>query len=539
MKFLRLSFLALVLLGGAFATSPARAEVEVSFDYFYDSLSPYGEWADVGDYGPCWSPTNVDAEWSPYADGYWAYTDAGWTWVSYEDYGGIVYHYGRWLQVAGGRWFWRPDYEWAPAWVSWRHSPEYIGWAPLPPEARWRPETGISVWVDSEYDLGPGYYHFCHPRDFGAPVLREVIIDRQENVTIIRGTVNITNITYNTGFAGGAVIFNGGPSFVDINRVVTRPIPALKLVRNAGFDAEHWRDHRGRDGRIGFNAVTAGNQLIVAAPVVRPPHDPGAFHQHVKSTIAADKVTHGWGAGKNPAAEQDLRQEIHRQSKGFTPDNKPAHAFVATDLKGVPAKGDAKAPTPGVTATGPSGDGRDKGTHGRRPENVIIPPTAPPSGPGAVGNPNIKPFNPAVEPGPKGKIQGGPGGPGNGLNTPADNAGRQQAEKIRAEELRREEAFRQQQQQIKIQPTVKPQPPTKQQPQQFQEQPQKGVDVRRLQETERDRDKQKFEGRGGPLPPQQVQPQHQPGQGNQPPGSPRSNGGKSKDGKDKDKDKNQ
>src|SRR2546423_9736807 len=29
-----------------------------------------------------------------------------------------------------------PGDEWAPAWVSWRSSKDYVGWAPLPPEAR-------------------------------------------------------------------------------------------------------------------------------------------------------------------------------------------------------------------------------------------------------------------------------------------------------------------------------------------------------------------------------------------------------------------
>src|SRR5262249_2471137 len=151
---------------------------------------------------------------------------------------------------------WVPDYEWAPSWVSWRHSPEYIGWAPLPPECRWRREVGISVWVDSAYDIGPGYYHFCHPRDFGAPVLRAVIIDPRQNITIIRETVNITNITYNTGYAGGPVVFVGGPSYDDVSLIVTRPIPALKLVRNANFDPAHWREHRGPGGRLAFNAQT-------------------------------------------------------------------------------------------------------------------------------------------------------------------------------------------------------------------------------------------------------------------------------------------
>ena len=71
----------------AFAAIP-RANAEVSVDFFYNNLSG-GSWIDVGDYGYCWQPDVAvsNNSWRPYADGYWAYTDLGWTWVSYEDFG--------------------------------------------------------------------------------------------------------------------------------------------------------------------------------------------------------------------------------------------------------------------------------------------------------------------------------------------------------------------------------------------------------------------------------------------------------------------
>ncbi|MCE2694183.1 MAG: hypothetical protein LW645_07940 [Verrucomicrobiaceae bacterium] len=46
-----------------------------------------------------------------------------------------MYHYGRWANVERHGWIWVPGTEWGPGWVSWRHSPRYVGWAPLPPEA--------------------------------------------------------------------------------------------------------------------------------------------------------------------------------------------------------------------------------------------------------------------------------------------------------------------------------------------------------------------------------------------------------------------
>ena len=176
-------------------TSPAKADVNISFDFFHDTLSPYGSWSQTDSYGLVWQPTGVDRDWSPYTDGYWSYTDAGWTWVSYEDWGGVCYHYGRWVELDEAGWCWVPGYEWGPAWVSWRKNEDYVGWAPLPPEARWDVGVGISTWADTQYDIGPRHYSFCRSRDFGAPVIRGVILPRARNVTFINFTTNITNIT--------------------------------------------------------------------------------------------------------------------------------------------------------------------------------------------------------------------------------------------------------------------------------------------------------------------------------------------------------
>src|SRR5882672_7602363 len=92
----------------------------VSVSYFYDALSPYGRWVDYPSYGWCWSPAGVAAEWRPYSDGYWVYSDFGWTWVDYEPWGWAPFHYGRWLEDPQYGWLWVPGTEWAPAWVAWR-----------------------------------------------------------------------------------------------------------------------------------------------------------------------------------------------------------------------------------------------------------------------------------------------------------------------------------------------------------------------------------------------------------------------------------
>src|SRR5436309_6889433 len=172
--------------------APQAKSQDVSVDFFYNNLNG-GSWVEVGNYGYCWQPDVAvsDASWRPYADGYWAYTDEGWTWVSYEDFGWATYHYGRWVRLADYGWVWRPGYEWGPAWVSWRFGGGYAGWAPLPPETEVvyesRPLTGH---LDVEFDIGPGYYNFVDVRYIGEPVLRSRIVDVSQNVTYINQTVN-------------------------------------------------------------------------------------------------------------------------------------------------------------------------------------------------------------------------------------------------------------------------------------------------------------------------------------------------------------
>ncbi len=194
-------FLALTIVALFVPAARQAAAADVSVDLFYNNLSG-GNWIEVGDYGYGWQPDIAvsDSNWRPYSDGYWAYTDVGWTWVSYEDFGWATYHYGRWSRVADYGWVWFPgnDLEWGPAWVSWRTGGDYIGWAPLPPRGPGIAYAGVSIGsqVDVEFDIGPAYYNFVDVRYIGEPVLRDRIFAPSQNVTYINQTVNVTNITY-------------------------------------------------------------------------------------------------------------------------------------------------------------------------------------------------------------------------------------------------------------------------------------------------------------------------------------------------------
>jgi len=166
----------------------AYAEIRVESD-FYEPLSPYGRWEDVGSYGRCWIPGGVGADWSPYSEGNWQYTDAGWYWVSDEPWGWATYHYGRWDSSPQLGWYWVPQRQWAPAWVSWREGSGYVGWAPMGP-------SGQGVVAVNRRGGGPGGYVFVEERRFLEPVRRTTIV---VNNPVINQTV------INTG-PGSAVI---------------------------------------------------------------------------------------------------------------------------------------------------------------------------------------------------------------------------------------------------------------------------------------------------------------------------------------------
>ena len=157
---------------------------EVTVNYFYDNLAPYGSWVDVDGYGRCWRPSVAvyNSGWQPYCDhGHWVYTDCGWYWFSDYSWGWATFHYGRWFQHSRWGWCWAPDTVWGPSWVTWRYSNDYCGWAPLPPFAGYREGVGFfyqgrNVGIGFDFGLSVNCFtfvpigHFCdpHPRRFRA-----------------------------------------------------------------------------------------------------------------------------------------------------------------------------------------------------------------------------------------------------------------------------------------------------------------------------------------------------------------------------------
>jgi len=346
----------------------ARAD-DMSVDFFYNNLSG-GNWIEVADYGYGWQPDLAvnDPNWRPYADGYWAYTDDGWTWISYEDFGWATYHYGRWARLADYGWVWFPgsDLDWGPAWVSWRTGGDHVGWAPLPPRGPGVVYEGqpIGAQADIEFDIGPEYYNFIDIRFIGEPVLRDRIFAPSQNVTYINNTVNVTNISVKNN-----VVYNYGPDYNVLSAHSSRPIQRLSITRQPATNLS-------AAAKSGALTKVQGGNLVVAAPQRLSKSAPGAAPPSVKAKVAKPKIEKGWAGVPN---EAQLKQKIKTEN----PKNIPPPTGAAAGRAPAGASPAATAPTAGgspMTSPAVTGSPLEKGRHGRPGGRVQ---------PGATGTPGV------------------------------------------------------------------------------------------------------------------------------------------------------
>lgn len=140
----------------------SQPRTSVDFQFFYDHLSPYGNWMSNPRYGYVWHP-NVVSDFHPYrTNGHWVWTlEFEWMWVSDYEWGWAPFHYGRWYFDDVYGWLWIPSNEWSPAWVVWRNGIDFYGWAPL------GPGMGISLLFSfGQADYFPEYYWSFVPQHY-------------------------------------------------------------------------------------------------------------------------------------------------------------------------------------------------------------------------------------------------------------------------------------------------------------------------------------------------------------------------------------
>ena len=310
-----------------------------AYGMFYEKLDPEGEWRETSEYGYVFQPREAEnsRDWRPYTEGHWVYSDAGWTWVSDESFGWATYHYGRWVRLRRIGWVWVPGEEWAPAWVSWRSSKDYVGWAPLPPEARFDRRSGIQNWADSYYDIGPDQYSFVPANEFGAEHVRRAVVPAERNINIVIETTNVTRITFSN-----TTIVNEGPNYDELRSRSQRPIERYRLRRENNFEGP---------------PRVSGNELQVSVPILSAVTN--VFRPHrVKERVTDVNVDNGWTSVSDRSAAERARTKIRTEAtpppnappKKFVPPTERAPA-VAASATANPMTTPATAPAQGATPT--------------------------------------------------------------------------------------------------------------------------------------------------------------------------------------------
>jgi len=216
------ALLALVGCAGAvYAPLPTPPGVTAGVAFFWNDLAAYGTWLDLAPLGWVWLPAGVHPGWTPYTNGRWVLTDDGWTWISYWNWGWAPFHYGRWLRHPSHGWVWIPGDVWAPAWVTWRHGPGWVGWAPLPPAARWEAGSGLR-W--REHDLDRDAWSFVAEGSFVDPRLERHLAPPGRRPELLGTTRDV--MLWN---APEPRQLSAGVAPDAISRATGRPVPRLRV----------------------------------------------------------------------------------------------------------------------------------------------------------------------------------------------------------------------------------------------------------------------------------------------------------------------
>ncbi len=214
-RFFATAGFALLLLATIGTNKAAAQDVVVSYQSFYDELSPYGQWVFDAEYGNVWVP-NEEPGYRPYATrGHWVMTDYGNMWVSDAPWGWACYHYGRWTYNPFYGWVWIPGHEWAPAWVSWRSGGGYYGWAPMGPGYN----PGGTYYYPDNYWVFVTPQYLYHPNVYS-------YYDSRNSYTYMRQTTYI-NETYVDNARHTTYYY--GPRQQEIERETRQPVQVYRI----------------------------------------------------------------------------------------------------------------------------------------------------------------------------------------------------------------------------------------------------------------------------------------------------------------------
>ena len=344
----------------------------MSYQTFYDELSPYGSWINYPGYGYVWVP-QANEGFSPYmSDGQWQYTDYGWTWVSDYAWGWATFHYGRWFMDPDyGGWLWIPGYDWAPAWVNWGMYGDYYCWTPIGPRD----------YVNGRWGYGSYPHHWnCVPQGhMGEPGVSRYVVTN-DVVNHDRGAFErgVTMVNHTNTY--GRSVFNAGPRVEDVQRVVGHPITKLAINNTSkpektGIHGTAINIYRPNVSR------SAPQQHAVPGKLINPseiPHSNNTNTEHSNNNAPAHQPMHNNNTNTEPARNSNFepsrsepshnswtppRQNAPRpepqQPRQSEPIQRNNGGFIPSERPSMPER---SAPMPSFHASpAPSGGGRGGG----------------------------------------------------------------------------------------------------------------------------------------------------------------------------------
>jgi hypothetical protein len=162
-------------------------------------------------------------EYTPYENGQWVQTDAGWYFHASTEPEEVTSHYGRWTFTASLGWVWLPGTVWAPAWVDWREDDTHVAWTPVPAGVYISgsvllvpPDLKAShyVVVEKRYFLEPGVYKY------------KVNVKTHPHKVKIKAMTRINGISVK-----GKVVHNQGPKVVGIEKASGKKVTKVKIKK--------------------------------------------------------------------------------------------------------------------------------------------------------------------------------------------------------------------------------------------------------------------------------------------------------------------
>ena len=282
-----------VLLSGCYSGNMAtQTQVSGSITYqsFYDNLSPYGTWIDYPEYGDVWNP-RVEGEFRPYAtNGNWAYSTEGWAWESNYSWGWAPFHYGSWLYDDIYGWLWVPGYDWSPAWVTWGSADNYYCWAPIMPGVNvnmqfqsWRPHSF--------------YWNVCSRDRIYERNLSEMMEPEERRVNIVNHITIINN--FNTTRTHN--YYAKGPEVHEVERYTNRKIEPASF----------------KDARKINEVQLQGNKMKVYRPAIQNPQTNPNMKPREFRRPEVDKV--------KPIRTEEQRPRFQRNDQKKNIDQLPVH----------------------------------------------------------------------------------------------------------------------------------------------------------------------------------------------------------------------